>query len=184
MGSLILILGGARSGKSSLAEKFARHLGGDDVLYVATAEAGDEEMAARIQNHRQQRPAAWHTLEQPQGVAPAIAQALQDERVVLLDCMTLLVSNIILAAEARGEDGENSVLQEVEEIISAVQNSSATWIIVSNEVGMGLVPAYPMGRVYRDALGRANQRLAAAADHVWFLVAGLPLTLKGSPPDV
>jgi len=182
MGELILILGGARSGKSSLAEKVAWQLGADDVLYVATAEARDEEMQERIHKHRLQRPSTWRTLEKPLQVASAIEANQSGADVVLLDCMTILVSNIVLQAEQQGADAEEMVKEEVEALIATIARSSATWIIVSNEVGMGLVPAYPLGRIYRDALGRANQRLAAAADHVWFLVAGLPMLLKGKLP--
>jgi adenosylcobinamide kinase/adenosylcobinamide-phosphate guanylyltransferase len=183
MGAMILILGGARSGKSSLAEEVARRLGEDAVLYVATAEAKDEEMEERIQRHRLQRPRAWRTLEQPFGVAAAVNESLAGARIVLLDCMTLLVSNIILRAGEEDIGAEKMVMAEIEAMISAAQTTPATWIVVSNEVGMGLVPSYPLGRIYRDALGRANQRLAQAADHVWFLIAGLPMTLKGQSPQ-
>ena len=180
---MILIIGGARSGKSTLAEKTARRLGGNDVLYVATAEAHDEEMADRIHRHRLQRPDAWRTLEQSRNVASAIIENADDARVILLDCMTLLISNVVLNAESQGLLVEEEVFQEVQSIIAASHESAATWIIVSNEVGLGLVPPYPLGRIYRDALGRTNQRIAEAADHVWFLVAGLPMVLKGSAPQ-
>ena len=183
MGRLILILGGARSGKSALAETLARRLGREAVLYVATAEAGDAEMAERIVRHRAQRPATWRTLEQPLNVAPAILEQASAAAVVLLDCMTLLASNVVLAAGDDGKAAEAQLQQEVDALVAAIAHLDATFIIVSNEVGMGLVPPYPLGRVYRDALGRANQRLARAADHVYFLVAGLPLTLKGGAPE-
>ncbi len=174
---LTLILGGARSGKSSYAEKLAAELS-PRVLYVATAEAGDAEMVQRIQAHRLARPAGWQTLEAPTGVAAAL-KAHRPE-VILLDCLTLLVSNLILALEAEPPaEVEAAVLAEVEALIAVRAELAAPMIIVSNEVGLGLVPPYPLGRVYRDALGRANARLAAAADRVLLMVAGLPLALKG-----
>ncbi len=183
MGKLILILGGARSGKSALAETLARRLGRDAVLYVATAEAGDAEMAERIARHRTQRPPTWRTLEQSLDIAPAILEQAGAASVILLDCMTLLASNVVLAAGDDGDAAETRLQQEVDALLAAIHQLDATVIVVSNEVGLGLVPPYPLGRVYRDALGRANQRLARAADHVYFLVAGLPMTIKGSPPE-
>jgi adenosylcobinamide kinase / adenosylcobinamide-phosphate guanylyltransferase len=176
--TLTLILGGARSGKSSYAEQLAAQAGGQ-VLYVATAQAWDDEMAARIAAHRAERPAHWATLEAPRQVGAAIAAAPAAD-VVLIDCLTLLASNVILALPA-AEDAhaaEAALRAEVNALLAAYATSSASWIIVSNEVGLGIVPATPLGRVYRDALGRANQRLAAAADRVLFMVAGLPMTVK------
>ena len=177
---LILILGGARSGKSTHAEKLALELGGRDVLYVATAQAFDDEMRARIAAHRAERPAGWRTLEAPSLIAAPLAEAVGPARVVLLDCLTLLASNAMLALgdEPTARPAEAAVDAEVSALLSAYHAGSATWIVVSNEVGLGLVPPYPLGRAYRDALGRANQRLAAAADRVLFMVAGLPLTVK------
>ena len=177
---LILILGGARSGKSSYAEKLALELGGPDVLYVATAQAGDDEMRARIAAHRAARPEGWRTLEAPSLVTGWRPTELGDARVVLLDCVTLLASNALLAAGGGPsiQEGEAAVAREIDALLAAYQAGTATWIMVSNEVGLGLVPPYPLGRVYRDALGRANQGLAAAADRVLLMVAGLPLTVK------
>ena len=177
---LILILGGARSGKSTHAEKLALELAGPDVLYVATAQAFDDEMRARIAAHRAERPAGWRTLEAPSLIAAPLAEAVGPARGVLLDCLTLLASNAMLALgdEPTARPAEAAVEVEVSALLAAYRAGSATWIVVSNEVGLGLVPPYPLGRAYRDALGRANQRLAAAADHVLFMVAGLPLTVK------
>lgn len=179
-GKLILVLGGARSGKSSYAEKLALELGGPDVLYVATAQAYDDEMRARIAAHRAVRPAGWRTLEAPSLADADLAQAVGPARVVLLDCLTLLASNTILAlGEEPAEDAaEEAMARQIAALLQVYQAGDATWIAVSNEVGMGLVPPYPLGRVYRDVLGRANQRLAAAADHVCLMVAGLPLKVK------
>lgn len=177
---LIFILGGARSGKSSYAQQLALELGGADVLFVATAQAHDDEMRDRIAVHRAERPAGWRTVEAPVHVAGQIAPAAAGARVVLVDCLTLLVSNVVLAAgdEASPQQAETAALAEIDALLAALNVSPATWIVVSNEVGLGLVPPYPLGRVYRDALGRANQRLAAAADQVLFMVAGLPLPVK------
>ncbi len=173
---LILILGGARSGKSSHAEKLALELAGPDVLYIATAQAFDDEMRSRIAAHRAARPTGWRTLEAPSLRTAAIGLP----RVVLLDCLTLLASNAILALgdTPSAQEAEAAVDAEVSALLAAYREGDATWIVVSNEVGLGLVPPYPLGRIYRDALGRANQCLAAAADRVLFMVAGLPLTIK------
>jgi adenosylcobinamide kinase/adenosylcobinamide-phosphate guanylyltransferase len=177
---LILILGGARSGKSSYAEKLALEMGGSAVLYVATAQAFDDEMQARIAAHRAARPGGWRTLETPSLLDVPVAEAARSARVVLLDCMTLLANNAILALgdEPAASAAETAIGREVSALLAAYHTSDAAWIVVSNEVGLGLVPPYPVGRVYRDGLGRANQRLAAAADRVFVMVAGLPLILK------
>lgn len=180
MGKLTLILGGARSGKSTYAEQLARDIGGNSVLYLATAEGGDDEMRERIVRHQNQRPISWRTLELSQGVGKHLQLERPPERVVLLDCLTLLVSNVLLADEATPPAlAEAHVAEEVSDLLACTQQMHAHLLVVSNEVGMGLVPPYPLGRTYRDALGRANQRLAQAADRVIFLVAGIPMTIKG-----
>ncbi len=177
--TLTLILGGARSGKSTYAQKLALERGGDDVLVVATAQALDEEMQSRIEAHRRDRPAAWRTLEAPHDTGRLIQQA-DPSAVVLVDCLTLLVSNAVMALpqSASAVEAEAAALAEVDELLAAYRRGTASWIAISNEVGLGLVPPYPMGRVYRDALGRANQSLAAEADEVLFLVAGIPMKVK------
>lgn len=178
---LTLILGGARSGKSDYAEKLAAEMG-QQVLYIATAEAGDTEMAARIAAHRRSRPAQWHTLEAPRQVGEALAALRERPEAMLLDCLTLLVSNMILALEDRPQAEVEAVVQaELAAIITAQANIGSPLLVVSNEVGLGLVPPYPLGRVYRDVLGRANQYLAKRANRVLFMVAGLPLTVKDEP---
>ncbi len=176
---VILILGGARSGKSNHAQRLAEEMG-RPVLYVATATAGDEEMAERIARHRAARPAHWRTVEAPVGVGRALAGVLGDGEVVLLDCLTLLVANLLmeLGESADADVLEGRVTAELEELLAVCAAHKATLIVVSNEVGMGLVPPYPMGRVYRDVLGRANQWLAARAEQVIFMVAGLPMVVK------
>jgi adenosylcobinamide kinase/adenosylcobinamide-phosphate guanylyltransferase len=178
---LILVLGGARGGKSTYAQRLAQELGGADVLYVATAEALDEEMRARIVAHRADRPAGWRTLEAPTLIGVPLATETEGARAVVLDCMTMLASNAMLRAgfEADPRLAEVAVELEVDALLAAVEGGgTATWIVVSNEVGLGLVPPNPLGRVYRDALGRANQRLAAAADEAIMMIAGLPQRLK------
>jgi adenosylcobinamide kinase/adenosylcobinamide-phosphate guanylyltransferase len=183
---LILVLGGARSGKSTYAEELAAGLG-DRIMYVATAQAGDEEMRARLAIHRQARPKTWRTLEAPSGVGKAIRAALVEGPVdgVLLDCLTLLVSNLIL--EGVAEEDLDSVNEEVarkrvetelDQLLDTFRAGDVPWIAVSNEVGWGLVPPYPLGRVYRDVLGWANQRLAAEADRVYLMIASLPVDVK------
>jgi adenosylcobinamide kinase/adenosylcobinamide-phosphate guanylyltransferase len=179
MSKLTLILGGARSGKSTYAEELARKLGGDDVLYVATAEALDQEMRDRIARHRAQRPQAWRTLEAPLHPGRVLLDRRPDEPTILLDCLTMLVSNLLLAHEGEGEAAvETAVQVEIGKLTAAAAQLDAHLIIVSNEVGLGLVPDNALGRIYRDVLGRANQTLARAADEVIFMVAGLPMIVK------
>lgn len=174
---LTLILGGARSGKSSFVEKIARD-SGKSVLYIATAAAGDDEMAERIRNHQASRPAGWHTLECPFNIGRHLD--VSPVEVVIVDCITLLVSNILLSfpEETPAETITNKVSMEVDELIGAKSRFGGQWLVVSNEVGLGLVPPYPQGRIYRDLLGRANQSLAQAAERVILMVAGIPMVIK------
>ena len=178
-GRLILLLGGARSGKSRYAEAWAQ-AHGRRVLFVATAQAFDDEMRQRIARHRSDRPAAWDTVEAPLHVGAAIRAALAGHDTVLVDCITLLASNVLLAQpeDATQDVVNRAILTEIDDLLAEQVASSATWLIVSNEVGMGVVPPTRLGRFYRDALGYANQRLAQAADEVLLLVAGLPWRLK------
>ena len=181
MGRLTLILGGARSGKSTHAQRLAGQHGGR-VVYLATATAGDAEMKSRIEKHQQDRPAAWMTREIPVGIADALANQPVQADVVILDCLTLLVSNVMLNGVTDFDHPDESaaaerVETEISSLLSTIQTSPVYWIIVSNEVGLGLVPPYPLGRIYRDLLGRANQQLAACADEVYWLVAGIPVPI-------
>ena len=183
--SLILITGGARAGKSTFAGNLAAdRAGGGPVWFVATAEPLDADMAARIAAHRAERPAGWVTVEAPRGVADRIAEAGPPAGVVLIDCLTLLVSNVLLAhpEPAAVADVWPTVAAEVDGIVRASRGTAAT-IVVTNEVGLGVVPATPLGRVYRDLLGAANQRLAAAADQVFLVVSGIPLQIKSPAAD-
>lgn len=177
---LIFLLGGARSGKSTYAEAWAQQHG-KNVLFVATAQAFDEEMQSRITAHRASRPKHWHTLEAPLNVGEAIRTQDDAYDTVLIDCLTLLTSNALLQLpeECTEEQANAAIQQEITGLLSAYQQSSATWMVISNEVGMGVVPPYRLGRFYRDGLGRANQRIAHHADEVMLLVAGLPWRLKG-----
>jgi adenosylcobinamide kinase/adenosylcobinamide-phosphate guanylyltransferase len=179
MSTLTLILGGARSGKSSHAERLAEGTG-KSVMFLATAQALDEEMSTRIQKHRAERPAGWETLEIPFNLA-VYAPEIQSD-VVLLDCVTLLVSNLLMqfVKDDLVDEGPFllAVQKEIGDLIAAIRERDQEWFIISNEVGLGLVPAYQMGRVYRDALGWANQCLAREADRVIFMVAGIPTTIK------
>jgi adenosylcobinamide kinase/adenosylcobinamide-phosphate guanylyltransferase len=180
MGQLMLVLGGARSGKSTYAQQLAHTLGGDHVLFVATAQAGDADMAQRIARHRQSRPAAWRTIEAPRHVGQTIRNHLGDAATVLIDCLTLLVSNVVLSLGIPPDLGkaEAAIQDEIDTLVQACQASTATCIVVSNEVGLGLVPDTPLGRVYRDLLGRANQMLATHAQSVYFMIAGLAVDVK------
>jgi adenosylcobinamide kinase/adenosylcobinamide-phosphate guanylyltransferase len=182
LSKLTLILGGARSGKSRHAENLAMKNGGR-VVFIATAQPLDDEMEARIQHHREARLTSWSTLELPVGVGLTVMSNPPEVDLILLDCLTLLVSNAMLLVT--GPDGRideqtatNLVEGEITDLIKAITAAQTDWIVVSNEVGMGLVPPYPLGRLYRDLLGRANQRLAAQADQVVFMIAGIPMTLK------
>jgi adenosylcobinamide kinase / adenosylcobinamide-phosphate guanylyltransferase len=191
MGKLTLILGGARSGKSTYAEMRAKELGGDGVLYIATSEAKDEEMQQRVEKHRSERQSAWGTIEAPRNVAKTLRQERRAAKVILLDCMTFLVANHLLDAAGPEDDPfddpsanpfdaqiEADVVAEVEAIIAYVNETETEMLVVSNEVGLGVVPPYELGRAYRDILGRANQILARHADEVLLLVAGIPMKVK------
>ncbi len=182
MKKAILILGGARSGKSSYAELLASSENGN-VLYVATAEAKDKEMAERIYVHRSRRPVAWKTLEAPLRMAESIATAYNGEDIIVIDCITLLVTNVILGRNELIEDksfeeAEKATMMEIDSLIDYMDTVSSEFIIVSNEVGLGLVPENRLGREFRDLLGRANQKLASYCDTVFLMVAGIPVVIK------
>ena len=175
---LTLVLGGVRAGKSSYAQRLASE-GGGRVLFVATAEAGDADMATRIQAHRRDRPPDWDTLEEPVDLVGALSGVSNRYDTVLLDCLTLWVSNLLL----RSTDIDSSrtgILTETEWLLDVFRRGSASWVVVSNEVGLGVVPPTRLGRVFADELGRVNQFVAAAADDVYFMAAGLAMPLKES----
>jgi adenosylcobinamide kinase/adenosylcobinamide-phosphate guanylyltransferase len=173
---LTLVLGGARSGKSRYAERLVEAAAASGT-YCATAEAGDAEMAARIAAHRATRDGGgrgifWRTVEAPLALAATIAAEANPERPLLIDCLTLWLSNLMLA--------EAPIEEEFAALCMALRDAAAPIVLVANEVGLGLVPETPLGRRFRDAAGRLNQELAGLADRVVFVAAGLPLVLKGS----
>jgi adenosylcobinamide kinase / adenosylcobinamide-phosphate guanylyltransferase len=169
---LALLLGGARSGKSRLALRLAEKRGAPR-LFVATAEAGDPEMAARIEQHRRDRGESWDTREAPLDLAEAIMAAQADYRVIVVDCLTLWLSNVLL------REPSDAGLEEVcQGVLDAARGAVTPLILVSNEVGGGIVPDNPLARRFRDAAGGLHQRLAEAADLVLVAIAGLPLILK------
>lgn len=167
--SVALILGGARSGKSRRAEALASQT---DLapLYVATATAGDDEMRARIAEHRARRDSRWESVEEPLALAALLARESRPDRVILIDCLTLWLTNLMLGDHDRAA-AESALLQELRLVRGPV-------ILVSNEVGLGIVPDNSLARAFRDAQGRLNQSVAACADRVEFMAAGLPLVLK------
>lgn len=187
MSQIILCTGGARSGKSAMAENLAKQAGGG-VLYVATAAVCDEEMKERVRRHRAARPAEWNTWE---GFRNFVS--FRDEDVykncttVLLDCMGFMLNNIMYhtisnwdeISQAEAEKVEKAMLSELAALFDMTRQDGKNLILVTNEVGMGLVPAERSSRLYRDTLGRANQAAAAEADTVYFLVSGIPLAIKG-----
>lgn len=169
MAELTLVLGGARSGKSALAERLVTALP-PPWTYIATAEALDEEMRERIAEHRRRRAEGWETVEAPLALPEALSAATGP---VLVDCLTLWLTNLILA--------ERDIEAATAALEAALDARAAQSFLVANEVGLGIVPEHRLGRVFRDAAGRLNQRLAARAGRVLFMVAGLPMTVKGSP---
>ncbi|HEX3179581.1 MAG TPA: bifunctional adenosylcobinamide kinase/adenosylcobinamide-phosphate guanylyltransferase [Methylomirabilota bacterium] len=172
MGSSLFVLGGARSGKSRFALESQPATA--RVTVVATAQAGDADMAARIARHRAERPRAWRTVEEPYDLVARVRDACADADAVLVDCLTLWVSNLML----RG-DADAWIVKQAAELADLLPTVSAALTLVSNEVGEGVHPATEDGRRFRDLLGAVNQRIAAAAARVVFMVAGLPLVVKG-----
>ena len=168
--AVTLVLGGARSGKSRFAEQLVV-AAATSGTYCATAEAGDDEMAARIAEHRARRGRFWRTIETPLAVPEAIAREAGADRPLLVDCLTLWLSNLLLA--------EHPVEAAAAQLCAALRYAAGPLVLVANEVGLGLVPETPLGRRFRDAAGRLNQQVAAEADRVVFVAAGLPLVLKG-----
>lgn len=185
---LVLLLGGARSGKSTFAERLATR-SGRSVAYIATALAIDDDMRDRIARHRSARSADWHTIEEPLHLASALQRAAAVADVVILDCLTVWLSNWLFA-QGDSEQLEadkvisahhyEGALQEIEALLWAVEElePGKTLIVVTNEVGLGIVPAYALGRVYRDVLGLVNQSIAATATQVYLMIAGLGVDIK------
>jgi len=169
---IIFITGGARSGKSDFALELARRFAGRKA-YLATARALDEEMAERIQRHKKNRPQDWQTLEEPLRVAEVLKERTDHFGVILLDCLTLWISNTMMAKWSA-----RKILREADRLLEASQGMKGTVIIVSNEVGLGIVPDNPSARIFRDLTGSIHQKVARQADEVYFMVNGHPLQLK------
>lgn len=166
--AVTLVLGGARSGKSAYSEALIGTR--TDAVYLATAEAGDAEMQERILQHQARRGTAWTTFEEPLNLSAALVRATAGGRPVLVDCLTLWLSNLMGA--------DRPVEAETDQLLAALPGLTAPVVFVSNEVGLGIVPSTPLGRAFRDAAGRLNQAVARTADRVVFIAAGLPLVLK------
>jgi adenosylcobinamide kinase/adenosylcobinamide-phosphate guanylyltransferase len=169
---IYFITGGARSGKSTFAEKLASGISGKRA-YVATAQALDAEMAARIEDHRKNRGNSWDTYEEPLAIAELVRKLNGRYDLVLLDCLTLWLSNVM----ARVEE-DSAVVSRSEELAAALKGFNGSCIIVSNEVGLGIVPDNPLARRFRDLAGVINQRMALAADEAYFLASGIPVRIK------
>lgn len=178
-GRIVLVTGGARSGKSAFAEKYVAAVGGT-VAYIATAETLDDEMKARVALHRARRPAAWRTIEAPRAAAPVLAQAAAGSAAVLFDCLTVYVANLLLdpAVPATPQERHDHIRGEIAALVAAVRSATATVVFVTNEVGAGIVPENALAREYRDLAGLANQQVAAAADEVYLVVSGIPVDIK------
>jgi adenosylcobinamide kinase/adenosylcobinamide-phosphate guanylyltransferase len=187
MSKSILIIGGARSGKSYFAQQLALK-SAQPVLFVATAEAGDEEMRQRIEEHRKARPATWNTLEVATHVGNNLRQKISKAQTVIVDCITLLVNNVFNQYCDPADEQidvsliEQKVMVEINELVGCIKQSDASFIIVTNEIGLGLVPANRMSRLYRDLIGKINQMLAHTADEVYLMSAGIPLLVKPARP--
>lgn len=176
---IVLVTGGARSGKSSFAEKYVAKQG-KRIAYIATAMVLDDEMKFRVDLHQKRRPDNWHTFEAPFNAHEAIIKAAADHDAVLFDCMTLYMSNIIFSLPGIEDSALNysTVREKIELLIEAAQQFSGTVVFVTNEVGSGIVPDNHLAREYRDLAGLANQMVAAAADKVFLVVSGIPVDIK------
>lgn len=178
-----LITGGARSGKSTLAQEIGKKTK-EEILFVATAKAGDQEMKRRIKAHKKSRPAGWKTLEVQTHVGKHILKEIGGSHLVIIDDITLLVMNVFTTCGEKSAPSvlEKAVTAEIKELMNCISKCQADFIIVTNEVGLGIIPADIVSRLYRDLLGKANRLLAAYADNVYFMVAGIPVVVKGINP--
>jgi len=202
MSQFTLVTGGARSGKSRFAERLAAHAK-RPVIYIATAQIWDEEMALRVKKHQQQRPATWRLIEEPRNIRDTLIQLKDENAIILLDCVTLWLTNLLLAGQAQPvtpscPDGEKfplnpqkdhdlysneiqpQILDIVKEVAQLAREIKPQVIFVTNEVGQGIVPENPLSRAYRDLAGRSNQILAQSANEAYLVVAGLPMEIKHS----
>jgi len=175
---IILITGGGRSGKSAFAQRMAEDLSGSRI-FVATCRAGDAEMADRIARHREERRGrGWRTVEEPLDLVGVLA-AVDSRALVLVDCLTLWIANLLFDGEADGRHmGETEISRAARDLVAAARQRSGPVLMVTNEVGAGIVPDNPLARLYRDLVGRCNQEVAAAADRVYLVTCGLPISIK------
>lgn len=185
MGRLILVTGGARSGKSSFAEETVKKFG-DNALYIATSIPFDDEMKLRIKKHREQRPSNWETLEAYKDLGVHLDGRLEGKSAAMLDCVTIMVTNLIFEENLDWDNVkagdilriEGYVQSEMEKLIRIIKESTIPFVLVTNELGMGIVPEYASARIFRDIAGRVNQMIARAADEVYFCVSGIPMKIK------
>lgn len=185
MSKLILVTGGARSGKSTFAEDYVKRYG-PDILYVATSIACDEEMKMRIKKHRDSRPEWWETIEAYKDLDIYLQNSNAKKDAVILDCITIMITNLLMEkitdwdtmTDVQIEEAESSVRLEIDKLLNVIKTMQIPFIVVTNEVGMGIVPEYPSARVFRDVSGRVNQILARAADEVYLCVSGIPMKVK------
>ncbi|WP_024834677.1 bifunctional adenosylcobinamide kinase/adenosylcobinamide-phosphate guanylyltransferase [Ruminiclostridium josui] len=184
-GNIMLITGGARSGKSTFAENLAKEYG-DDIIYVATAIAFDDEMKLRIKKHREQRPAYWETVEAYKDLDIFLEEKCRNKKAVLLDCITVMITNIMFEVcpdfdKMYQEDiiaVEEAVNIQIERLLAVARRSGIPFILVTNEIGMGIVPDNKSARLFRDIQGRVNQKLVSAAKAVYLCVSGIPVKIK------
>lgn len=180
MGRLILVTGGARSGKSTFAQRLAQQ-SGRPVAYLATLKPLDEEMGERVRRHQMMRPTEWKTFEESLEVPSALRKLDGFDGVVILECLTLLVTNLLMQGIDSGDDDaslEDFILASIDELIETAIAASFSLIVVTNEVGLGIVPDSRLGRLFRDIAGLANQRVASRASSVYLVISGIPVTLK------
>jgi adenosylcobinamide kinase/adenosylcobinamide-phosphate guanylyltransferase len=185
MSRLLLVTGGARSGKSTFAEGKAKECG-QNVLYVATSKPIDDEMKQRIAKHKAQRPSEWETLEEYKNLDFAISNHILGKEAVLLDCITIMITNLMFEktfdwdslTREEVQKIETSIQHQIERLIGLSKMSEVTFVIVTNEIGLGIVPATALSRDFRDIAGRMNQLIAGAADEVYFCVSGIPMKIK------
>lgn len=178
-GKIILVTGGARSGKSLFAEKYALAQGGH-LAYIATAQIYDQEMKSRVAIHRARRADHWQTFEAPYDAHHAIELAAKEAEIILLDCLTLYTSNLLLAPHTANQPDEKFqyIMEQIDKLLNSARASQVTVIFVTNEVGMGIVPDNALARQYRDIAGMVNQKVAACADEVYLVVSGLAVEIK------
>ncbi|MDP4125518.1 MAG: bifunctional adenosylcobinamide kinase/adenosylcobinamide-phosphate guanylyltransferase [Bacillota bacterium] len=188
MSQFTLITGGARSGKSQFAELLAASTK-RPVIYIATAQVWDDEMARRVRKHQEQRPSTWRLIEEPQNIRETLLQLKDEDGVILLDCVTLWLSNLLLQGQTKPtstselnqvkfSDLEPQIAAEVDEVARLAREIKPQVIFVTNEIGQGIVPEYPLSRAYRDVVGRCNRILAQSANEVYLVVAGFPMEIK------